>query len=110
MTVGDIIDWPVEFGPIDAEIECRPVDVKAISNAVFRDSAAILGVNDAGIWVRSEAVRQGRMLIARPRPSRSSSVRPRVLLRYTPRRLLRFDPRRFLLTLTRYRCHFTVND
>lgn len=59
MTVGDIIDWPVGFGPIDAEIECCPIDVKVLANAVLSDSAAILGVNDAGVWIRSEAYRQG---------------------------------------------------
>ncbi|MFA9427020.1 hypothetical protein [Natronorubrum sp. A-ect3] len=59
MTGDDIIDWPVEFGPIDAEIECRPVDAKVLANAMLPDSAAILGVNDAGVWIRSEADRQG---------------------------------------------------
>ena len=59
MTGDSIIDWPVEFGPIDAEIECRPVDAKVLASAMLPDSAAILGVNDAGVWIRSESDRQG---------------------------------------------------
>jgi len=59
MTGCEIIDWPVEFGPIDAEIECRPIDVKVLASAMLPDSAAVLGVDDTGVWVRSEACRQG---------------------------------------------------
>ncbi|ELY39824.1 hypothetical protein [Natronorubrum tibetense] len=59
MSVDDIIDWPVGFGPIDAEIECCPIDVKVLANAMLSDSAAILGVNDDGVWIRSGTYRQG---------------------------------------------------
>lgn len=59
MAVDDLLDWRVEFGPIDAELECRPVDIKTVSKAMLPDSPAILGVNDAGVWIRSRASRQG---------------------------------------------------
>ncbi|GAB7121185.1 TFIIB-type zinc ribbon-containing protein [Natrinema pallidum] len=58
-TVNNIIDWPAEFGPIDAEIECRPVDAKVLAKAMLPESAAILAVTNTGVWLRSEAIRQG---------------------------------------------------
>ncbi|MFA9427095.1 hypothetical protein [Natronorubrum sp. A-ect3] len=59
MTGDNIIDWPIGFTLIDAEIECRPIDVKMLAKAMLPDSAAILGVTDAGVWIRSVADRQG---------------------------------------------------
>ncbi|WP_222912662.1 transposase [Natrinema sp. SYSU A 869] len=58
MSVDDISNWSVEFGPIDAEIEFHPRDIKLLANAMLSDSAAILGVNESGIWIRSNVYRQ----------------------------------------------------